>query len=250
MNQQKPDLSKKTEGPILLTGQDDVENIMQKQPSYKKRHRLRLEDKGTIGKSISTFLPAVCVAALVVFVFKVLLLHGYVPSASMEPALKTGEYIIANRLAYKPGQRPKRGDVVVFYHTSNQTELMVKRVIGLPGDKIKLADGKVYINGCLLDESEYAIGKTTALIEGRDTFEVPENNVLVLGDNRESSADARYWENPYLPVSDIIGQVTHVYALPFGKAAPRWISPVERCDFIFSTPGLPASSAAPKTPNA
>ena len=125
-----------------------------------------------------------------------------VASGSMEPKLAVGNYAVYNRLAYKKHE-PERGDIILFKSTEKNKD-MAKRVIGIPGDHIEFIDGYVFINGQRVDESEY-------IAEGIETncsevFDVPQNTVFVMGDNREYSADSRYFNQPYIPYKDIIGK--------------------------------------------
>jgi signal peptidase I len=121
-------------------------------------------------------------------------------SGSMEPTLMTGDraMITNDWLFYKP----QRGDIVGF---AMGNEIWVKRVIGLPGDKIEFLMGVILVNGEVLEEpylpeGTYTYGGT------QEVYEVPEGYVFLLGDNREFSDDSRYWDNPYIPIRRVIGK--------------------------------------------
>lgn len=116
-----------------------------------------------------------------------------------------GEYLIVNKFNYQNflGWQvglPKRGDIVVFHPPLNDEEFFIKRIIGLPGETVKIEDGKVFIynderpDGYELEEqylSANNAGATHPLISNLRTFEVPENQYFVLGDNRQQSSDSR-----------------------------------------------------------
>ena len=112
---------------------------------------------------------------------------------SMEPNLHDQEQIIAEKVSinFKPLQR---GEIVIFRHPENNERLLIKRVVGLPEEKIKIENGYVYINGMVLDESYVmTVGVTRGnkdLIEGVEYY-ITENSYVLLGDNREESSDSR-----------------------------------------------------------
>lgn len=126
-------------------------------------------------------------------VFQGLLMLIFVPSDSMAPTLESGDLLIGTRIF----SSPERGDIVVFEEDGT---LLIKRVVGLPGETVHIAeDGSVSINSNVLAEP-YVINQR----EGQaQDFNVPEGAYLLLGDNREHSYDARYWDEPYVPVSSI-----------------------------------------------
>lgn len=134
-----------------------------------------------------------------------------VPTASMEPAIPTGSIIVAWRLPFLfADPMPKRGDIVVFYDHTKGCDL-VKRVIGVPGDKIAFVDGDTELNGALLAE-EYVKAPHSTLGEGE--YAVPDNTVFVMGDNRMKSVDSRSMTNPYIPINHIKARVVFAIKLP------------------------------------
>ncbi|MCH5253624.1 MAG: signal peptidase I [Lachnospiraceae bacterium] len=124
---------------------------------------------------------------------------------SMEPSLYNGQEILINRFIYKLSL-PKRGDVVVFWPNGNQkTHYYVKRVIALPGETIQIIDGRVYIDGSLLDEDEsYSKIMDAGIAENEILLGVDE--YFVLGDNRNSSEDSRSGNIGPVKRNNIIGQ--------------------------------------------
>ncbi len=126
--------------------------------------------------------------------------------ASMNPTLINGEYFLVNKLSYRENQ-PDRGDIIVFKNPQNMEQSFVKRIIGLPGEKIKIERGEVYINGVILDEpylrSEIQTNIGSALMEGQEK-EISPDHYFVMGDNRIGSFDSRQWG--FLPKNNIIGK--------------------------------------------
>ncbi|MBN1120963.1 MAG: signal peptidase I [Anaerolineae bacterium] len=120
-----------------------------------------------------------------------------VEGPSMEPNLHTGQFLIVSRLSYMEiGDRfqlgePQHGDIIVFDYPGNPTDDYVKRVIGVPGDTVSIDDrGIVYINGTPIDEPYISPGQYS---RRSNTWQVPEDNYFVLGDNRNHSSDSRDW---------------------------------------------------------
>jgi signal peptidase I len=129
-----------------------------------------------------------------------------VDGSSMEPTLHSGEFMIVNRLAYKLGS-PEIGDVVVFHYPGNPEQEYIKRVIGLPGDYVVIANGQVSVNGQTLVEPYIA-----AAPEYQESTTVPPSMLFVLGDNRNNSSDSHSWG----PVSldQVVGKAVMVYWPP------------------------------------
>lgn len=129
-----------------------------------------------------------------------------VDGSSMLPTLKSGEYVLVNRLAYKMGHLPEYGDIIVFSSPVSDQDL-IKRVIGLPGDQVQISNGQVYVNGQALVEPYIA---AAPMYQGKWT--VPEGNLFVLGDNRNDSSDSHAWG--LLPIGNVIGKAVLIYWPP------------------------------------
>jgi signal peptidase I len=166
-----------------------------------------------------------------------------IPTGSMEDSLLIGDHLLVDKLAYAPPgtiskyllpYTPlKRGDIIVFKYPVDVRQTFVKRVIGIPGDRIRLVNKDVYLNGKLLQEP-YKFHKTPYLDSYRDNFPsdpntrvddralemldknvedgelvVPPDCYFAMGDNRDSSLDSRYWG--FVPRANIIGKPLIIY---------------------------------------
>lgn len=164
------------------------------------------------------FIEAI-VFALAIFVVCYLFLFqpNQVKGQSMDPTFHDSEYILTDKISYRLGL-PKRGDVVVFKSPKNADVDFIKRIIGLPGERIKIFGGKVFLNGAELDEHDYLdptvyTGPEGFLSENKEIV-VPEGRYFVMGDNRPHSSDSRDF-GPVLP-SEFIGKVFFRY-FPFDR---------------------------------
>ena len=163
-----------------------------------------------IKEIIEWILVIVVAAAAALFITEVLIVNATVPTQSMETTIMAKDRLIGSRLAYK-NTDPVRGDIIIFKYPDNEDILFIKRVIGLPGEIVDIHDGNVYINGDILDEPYL-----TVRTEGNfGPYEVPEGHFFMLGDNRNNSADSRYWKNTYLSREGIVGKALFKYWTKF-----------------------------------
>lgn len=161
-----------------------------------------------------------------------------IPSGSMLPTLFVQDYVLVKKWSY--GLRipftekwitgphvPERGDVVVFKALDDKYHFMVKRVVGLPGDEVRMSeDGKLQINGLDLDYSSipdenmlvfkenngqttYTVQFEQELIREEKSFNIPDDQIFLMGDNRDHSMDSRYWGT--LPLNRVMGQVSVIW---------------------------------------
>lgn len=154
------------------------------------------------------------VGSLFIVIYLFILQPNQVKGASMEPTFQSGDYIITSKITYK-FKKIERGDVIVFNSPKNPNIEYIKRIIGLPGDKIMVKDGEVYVNDQILPET-YISAKTNLweggfLKEGEPII-VPDNYLFVMGDNRPRSSDSR--EFGPIPISSIVGTVIYRYFPP------------------------------------
>lgn len=137
-------------------------------------------------------LALVIVLPIRLFLFQAFVVKG----ASMEPSFYSGDYLIVNEISYRFSD-PQRGDVIVFHYPFNPRARFIKRIIGLPGETIRIDEGKVKIfndnfpQGKVLDESSY-LGKDN-YTPGNLEITLGQNQYFVMGDNREFSFDSREW---------------------------------------------------------
>lgn len=163
------------------------------------------------------WVKAIVIGVLIFFIIRMFLFTNYVvEGVSMEPTLHEGNKLVVNKISYRIGDI-KRFDVVVFH--ANEKEDFVKRIIGLPGDKIEYRDDKLYVNDVYYEEpylEKYHKKKVTRLLTGNFTLEsltnspfVPDGYVFVLGDNRQDSWDSRHFG--FIPIDQVVGKVNFRY---------------------------------------
>ena len=139
------------------------------------------------------------VCAVLAAVFLLWLIPVRISGNSMDPMLRENEIVLVSRLS-KYWKTPQRGDVIAF-RNPNSGSLMLKRIVGLPGENIDISCGKVFIDGCPLDESQYISGTEQA--ESMTEHTVPEGSLFVLSDNRSDMNDSRQDSIGYVAYSDI-----------------------------------------------
>lgn len=161
-------------------------------------------------KFFMDWIVPIAIAVLIALAInKLLLFKIVVPSESMFPTIKINDQIFVTKIY--DTSKIKRGDIIVFY-SDELNELLIKRVIGLPGEKVEIKDdGSVFINGTKIDEPYV---KNTSNQTG--SFNVPEGHFLFLGDNRSNSRDSRYWDNPYISKDKIKGKA-RIIVYPFSR---------------------------------
>ena len=165
----------------------------------------------------SDFGYLIVTAVVVVLVFRVILQLSWVPSGSMETTIPKKTLLISWQLPYVVGDPvPERGNIVTFW-SDELDKLLVKRVIGLPGDTVSFSGGYVYINGQRLEE-EYLDQQGGTISPDQSSFTVPEGCLFFLGDNRSGSNDARYWEESYIPVGNVKARVLLAISLTGGSS--------------------------------
>lgn len=147
----------------------------------------------------------VIIVVFVVVPFRMFVAQPYlVDGSSMDPTFKNGEYLIVDELSYRL-ENPQRGDVIIFRYPLDPKEFFIKRIIGLPGETVKLTSSgtfiynKDYPNGFKLNEPYVAFDK-----EISETFTLKDGEYFVMGDNRPDSADSRYWGA--VPRGNIVGR--------------------------------------------
>ena len=148
-------------------------------------------------------LKIVIIALVIVIPIRYFLFQPFIVNGqSMEPNFENSNYLIVDELSFR-FRDPQRGEVVVFRYPKNISQRFIKRIIGLPGDKIEVKAGSIMVNDQVLDESKYL--PSGVQTPGNIQTSLNENEYFVLGDNRISSFDSRQWGT--LPRKNIIGRV-------------------------------------------
>ncbi len=176
---------------------------------------------------IREYIEAFAVAIVLALFIRTFVVQAFkIPSGSMEPTLLVGDHILVNKFIYGEHipftdikildfRDPKRGEIIVFVYPKDESKDFIKRVIGVEGDTVEIKDKKVFINGQPFDDP-YGHFKDNAIIPGhvqpRDNFgpiTVPEDSIFVMGDNRDRSADSRFWG--FVRLNQVKGKAFLIY---------------------------------------
>lgn len=208
------------------------------------RHTSANQSTGREVVTLPVFLLLLRLSIIALFVLTFLFQPFQIPSESMENTLLHGDFLLANKVSVGAGglwswllpyQAIRRGDIVVFHFSLDPDEYVAKRIIGLPGERVRLSNGEVLIDGAPLSEP-YAIRKGISVDVFRDQFPsvppnsaavdaawradlpkhvrngeviVPAGEYFVLGDNRDQSLDSRYWG--FVPKENIVARPLFIY---------------------------------------
>jgi signal peptidase I len=176
---------------------------------------------------VREYAEAVIIAVLLALVIKAFVIQAFkIPSGSMKPTLLIGDHILVNKFIYGITlplwnkkiihfSDPKRQDVIVFRYPVDPSKDFIKRVVGLPGDTIRIHDKIVFVNDQPLDEP-YAVHSDSRILPGgvspRDNMAgvtVPAHSLFVMGDNRDESHDSRFWK--FVDMSLLKGKAFMIY---------------------------------------
>lgn len=165
-------------------------------------------------KTLEWFKSLIWAVAIALFIRAFLIGNFKIPSTSMVPTLKVGDRLLSNNVIYRL-REPKRGEVVIFKYPEDPKRDFVKRMIGLPGERVMIKNGRIFINGEVVEEGP--IAKIYYYSEGfygnGEEVEVPEGCYYVLGDNSINSRDSRYWG--FVPKKNIVGKALFIYWPPW-----------------------------------
>lgn len=173
------------------------------------------------------YAEAIVIAVLLALFIRTFVVQAFkIPSGSMEPTLLVGDHILVNKFIYGIKipftdktlihiSTPKRGDIIVFAYPRNPSVDFIKRVIGLPGDRIRIVNKHVYVNGKLLHEP-YVVHRDKRILpaslsprDNMPTVVVPPHELFVMGDNRDESYDSRFWG--FVPMGNLKGEAFMIY---------------------------------------
>jgi len=190
-------------------------NLFEKYLSTRKRAEMKKNDqkikklkkdtkkrkKSMIRELLETVISAGVIAFIIItFIGQVTVVRG----ASMEPTLHNNERLIANKISYR-FESPKRSEIIIFKPPLEIKRNYIKRIIGIPGDKIEIIKGEIYLNDNKLEDN-YVKYKS---YEDIPALVVPENSFFVLGDNRSNSSDSRYWG--FVSRKNVVGKAWLVF---------------------------------------
>jgi signal peptidase I len=225
--------------------------------SEEEQHQQQAKPKKSVFKE---YIEPFLIAAVVALFIRQFVVEAFkIPSGSMIPTLTIGDHLLVNKFVYGPripftdarifrGKDPKRGDIIVFRYPNDESKNFIKRVVGLPGDKIEIKNGTLFINDQAV--SIGALGPATASDEGGGSFVpaslyeeqlgtirhriqymqdqsakqfapivVPRDSVFVMGDNRDNSQDSRVWG--FVKFEKILGKALIIYWSWDGN--DRWV---------------------------
>lgn len=170
------------------------------------------QTKTNFGSKVVEFIQSVAIIGAIGLAIYLFIAQPHkVSGSSMLPTLLTGDYIITNKVGYRFSS-PQKGQIIVFKNPRKETEDFIKRIIGIPGDKVKILNSKIIVNGKELEENyldETIITNPRSFLKEGEEIIVPEGRYFVMGDNREASSDSREWG--YITKEEIIGQALFRY---------------------------------------
>lgn len=197
---------------------EKAENTTQKKPKKKKHTKKKAIEKSEkqevskLKEAISFMTPIVIALIIAILLKTFIFANAVVPTGSMINTIQEGDRIIASRLAYI-NEDPKRYDVIIFHYPDDESQLFVKRIIGMPGETINIKNGIVYITDANGNTTEARSDFVTNCVPTGDfgPYTVPLGSYFVMGDNRNDSWDARYWKKKNVEKKKIIGKVKFRY---------------------------------------
>lgn len=166
---------------------------------------------------VREYTEALLIALALALIIRMFVVEAFkIPSGSMIPSLLVGDHLLVSKFTYKFAQ-PKRGDVIVFKYPDDPSRNFIKRIIAVGGDTVEIRDKIVFVNG--IQQTEPYIQHVfqdvlPARYSARDNFgplEVPANHYFMLGDNRDSSLDSRFWEHQFVNRRAIVGKALLIY---------------------------------------
>ncbi|MDO5133115.1 MAG: signal peptidase I [Eubacteriales bacterium] len=145
-----------------------------------------------IEEALSWVKSFVLMFLVALFLTQFIIINAVIPSGSMEDTIMTHDRLIGARFSYWFDD-PERGDIVIFHYPVDEKKIYIKRIIGLPGETVRIENGRIYIDDAAEPLSEGYLKEEWDVLNDGFVFHVPEGSYLMLGDNRNWSEDARYW---------------------------------------------------------
>jgi signal peptidase I len=190
-------------------------------------HKNNSKTKRKMKSKMQEYIEAIIIAILIAVFIRTFIIQAYkIPSRSMVPTLLVGDHLLVNKFIYGvkipylrtiiiPVSNPEKGDIVVFIYPNDRSKDFIKRVIGISGDTIEIRNKKIFINGKEYSDA-YGIYSDSITYPGamqpRDNYgpvTVPPKSLFVMGDNRDESADSRYWG--FVDLKDVEGKAFIIY---------------------------------------
>lgn len=161
----------------------------------------------TLGQEIKDWVVSILIAVILAFFIRYFVVELYmVEGPSMRPTLVNSERLIVNKFIYR-FKEPQRNDIIIFRYPRDPSRDFIKRVIAVSGDTIEIKDGRVFLNGQLLNEP-YILEKTRS---SYSLATVPPGTVFVMGDNRNNSEDSRFRDVGFVPFELIKGKAIMIF---------------------------------------
>ena len=198
-----------------------------KSKELKKNTAKKESEKDAEKSKVQEYIEAIIIAILIAVVIRTFIVQAYkIPSRSMVPTLLVGDHLLVNKFIYGikipilrrtiiPVTDPERGDIIVFIYPHDRSKDYIKRVIGVGGDKIAIHNKNIFINDKLYQDKVGIYSDSTfypAMVQPRDNFGpviVPQGALFVMGDNRDESADSRFWG--FVDLKDVEGKALVIY---------------------------------------
>ncbi|MGN1202101.1 MAG: signal peptidase I [Eubacterium sp.] len=176
------------------------------------------KEKSKLREAIDFCIPIVIAVIIAIILKTCVFANAVVPTGSMISTINEKDRIIASRLAYI-NHDPERYDIVIFHYPDDEKQYFVKRIIGLPGETVEVINGIVYVTKADGETIQLDDSFVTNCVPTGDygPYVVPEDCYFMMGDNRNSSWDSRFWDNKYVHRDKIIGQVKFRYYPGFSK---------------------------------
>lgn len=195
-------------------GYDDLEDIEvdDDKPFLESNNKniKKQADNNSAFRELLSYIKIIVIAIGIAYICnQFIIVNAKVPTGSMKDTILENDRLIGFRLSYL-FSKPQRLDVVIFKYPDDETQNYVKRIIGLPGDVVEIKQGHVFVNSEELDESSYI--REQMIDNNQDmTYCVPEGHYFMMGDNRNSSLDSRYWKITYVAEDKILAKAIFKY---------------------------------------